>query len=479
MTLSFSTTKDIVPIDSLPLLNLSDCTRERVLEYFENSWQLSEVLFSALSTEQSFYYVPYHRLRHPLIFYYGHSAVLYVNKFKLAGLIKEGINPSFEEIFATGVDEMSWDDMSKNDRPWPKLSEVKAYRKSVYQLVQNIIQNHSGFEQLPITKDNPCWAVLMGFEHERIHIETSSVLMRELPSNLLNKPEQWPHYFPLVETGITQPQQGVHYCANRMIYVSPDNVKLGKPDDWPTYGWDNEYGQSNVAVASFQASEFLISNGEFLEFVKANGYEIKQYWSEEGWRWRNFRKIIQPTFWVKSHGGYKLRICFEEVAMQWNWPVNVNYHEAYAYCTWRSEHEKQSIPYRLISEAEHHRMRTPSKNDLIMKNNGLQMREDKININLAYGSEFAVNAGYPTESGFYDVMGNVWEWCNTHFAPLSGFKTNSLYEDFSTPCFDANHNIIMGGSFISTGDEASKWARFHFRRHFFQHAGFRIAQSSL
>ena len=31
--------------------------------------------------------LPPHGLRHPLIFYYGHSAVLYVNKLRAAGII--------------------------------------------------------------------------------------------------------------------------------------------------------------------------------------------------------------------------------------------------------------------------------------------------------------------------------------------------------------------------------------------------------
>ncbi len=35
----------------------------------------------------------------------------------------------------------------------------------------------------------------------------------------------------------------------------------------------------------------------------------------------------------------------------------------------------------------------------------------------------------------------------------------------------------MGGSWISTGDEASRFARYMFRRHFLQHCGFRIARS--
>ena len=51
---------------------------------------------------------------------------------------------------------------------------------------------------------------------------------------------------------------------------------------------------------------------------------------------------------------------------------------------------------------------------------------------------------------------------------------NIFIQDFSTPCFDGQHNIIMGGSFISTGNEASVFARFHFRPHFYQHVGFRL-----
>ena len=45
------------------------------------------------------------------------------------------------------------------------------------------------------------------------------------------------------------------------------------------------------------------------------------------------------------------------------------------------------------------------------------------------------------------------------------------------PCYDGEHQIILGGSFVSTGDEASIWARFHFRPHFTQFAGFRIVRS--
>ena len=37
--------------------------------------------------------------------------------------------------------------------------------------------------------------------------------------------------------------------------------------------------------------------------------------------------------------------------------------------------------------------------------------------------------------------------------------------------------MIVGGSFMSTGDQASVFARFHFRPHFLQHSGFRLVHS--
>jgi hypothetical protein len=64
----------------------------------------------------------------------------------------------------------------------------------------------------------------------------------------------------------------------------------------------------------------------------------------------------------------------------------------------------------------------------------------------------------------------------SYFSALPGFEVHPFYEDFSTPCFDGLHHVIMGGSFMSTGNEASIYSRFHFRPHFFQHASFRVVE---
>lgn len=80
-------------------------------------------------------------------------------------------------------------------------------------------------------------------------------------------------------------------------------------------------------------------------------------------------------------------------------------------------------------------------------------------------------------AGLGDVLGNVWQWTETPIAGFPGFCVHPLYDDFSTPTFDGKHNLIKGGSWISTGNEATRHSRYAFRRHFFQHAGFRCVDS--
>mmetsp|Transcript_26503 Transcript_26503/g.55811 ORF Transcript_26503/g.55811 Transcript_26503/m.55811 type:complete len:417 (+) Transcript_26503:309-1559(+) len=104
--------------------------------------------------------------------------------------------------------------------------------------------------------------------------------------------------------------------------------------------------------------------------------------------------------------------------------------------------------------------------------------ETGANLNMAYSSHNPVDFFPPSHTGHRDTVGNAWEWTEDHFNPLKNFEVHHVYDDFSTPCFDGKHSMIVGGSFMSTGDEASVFARFHFRPHFLQHSGFRLVASN-
>lgn len=474
-------------IGSLPLLNLASCTREQVLDYFTNGWALTEALFSALQGEEAFMRPPYHHLRHPMIFYFAHPACLYINKLRVARLLDEPINADFERIFETGVDEMSWDDMSKNEMTWPSVHEVNDYRRRAFHTVKSIILSHPDLDQhrRPINWDHPLWALFMAMEHERIHLETSSVLIREIPLSLLRRPDAWPALHPSAFAS----RDGLRHVPAAMVEAKGGDIRIGKAMDWPSYGWDNEYGTRRAFVRPFQISKHMVTNAEFLEFVRDGGYQEQRYWTEIGWRWRTFRNVKWPTFWIADGPAgvhsYKLRTLFEVVDFPHSWPVCVNFHEAKAFLAWRGA--KDGKPYRLPTEAEHVWLRNPATRtnapetatDPVMSHGSDGFAKQRVaNANLAFGSESPVDWAAPDQFGIHDLTGNVWDWCEDDFHALDQFRVHPYYDDFSTPCFDGEHSMILGGSFASTGDEASIWARFHFRPHFFQHAGFHIVEPS-
>lgn len=430
--------------------------RGEILRYFKDTYSLDEHLFEVFEDTSGMYRTA-DPLRHPLIFYYGHTAAFYINKLIISKIIETRINPRFESVFAIGVDEMSWDDLNQSNYQWPTIAEIWEYRRLVFETVIKVIETMP--VKLPVSWEDPMWIILMAIEHSRIHIETSSVLIRQLPLEYLRPIPGW-------KTGdVSAPAP-----QNRLLAVSGQTVCLGKSLNDPYYGWDNEYGSHEAVVEDFEASSYLCSNGEFLEFILDGGYQDQNFWTDEGWKWKTYKKAEYPLFWMKDGDHFKLRLVFQLVEMPWSWPVEVNYLEAKAFCNWKAL--KTGLPVRLMTEEEWFILRDQAAvPDLPVC--------DKApgNINLEhFQSPCPVNQFAFGE--FYDIIGNVWQWTETPISGFEGFRIHPSYDDFSTPTFDLRHNLIKGGSWISTGNEALKSARYAFRRHFYQHAGFRYVSSN-
>lgn len=432
--------------------------REEIRQYFHQTFSLYERLFDCLASEDA-YYTKATPLRHPLIFYYGHTAVFFINKLHVAKLIPERLDPRIESMLAIGVDEMSWDDLDETHYDWPTPAEVKEYRDKTRVVVDELISSAS--LTLPIGWDDPLWIVMMGIEHERIHLETSSVLIRQLPLDLVRTS-------PLFEDCV----EASGAPTNSLLPVVGQRIEQGKGRSHFLYGWDNEYGHLETPVADFNASKFLVSNGEFLKFVEAGGYATRDYWDDEGWGWLQHSQAAHPTFWIADGDSYRYRTMTAEREMPWNWPVDVNALEAAAFCRWHSRQTGKQI--RLPTEAEWLCLRREIASDQP------NWRKAPGNINLEHGASACPVDRFGTRCAngaeFFDIIGNVWQWTQTPIDGFPGFEVHEVYDDFSTPTFDGQHNLIKGGSYFSTGNSALKDSRYAFRRHFFQHAGFRYVE---
>ena len=432
-----------------------DEKRAQIKEYFLQTYELDEKLFDLLKNKKCLYEQP-NKLRHPLIFYYGHTATFFINKLNVSNIIKTRVNKTYESIFAIGVDEMSWDDLNSENYSWPTYEQTKAYRDEVKEIILNLIDTMNF--TMPINWESPMWIILMGIEHENIHIETSSVLLRELGIEFLKEEE----IFPYNNEGSST------YPINELIEVKGGEVILEKDYENPIfYGWDNEFCFHKSYVNDFKASKYLVSNGEFLEFVKEGGYTKLHYFSKDGLKWLDFSQACMPTFWLKKDEHYYLREINRIVPLPLNYPVDINVYEAEAFCKYKSE--KLGFEVRLPSEDEYYRL-----NDYVNAQN------QSANIGFKNFNQTPVDKyGFGKDNQeFFDVVGNVWQWSITPTYPFDGFKTHPAYDDFTTPTFDDRHALMKGGSFISLGNEVLRSARYAFRKHFFQHAGFRYVASN-
>lgn len=82
--------------------------RREIRKAFEESYDIYEHLFDMVENEG--YFMRADPLRHPLIFYHGHTAAFYINKLISCRVLRntERIDSEIESLVAIGVDEMSW-----------------------------------------------------------------------------------------------------------------------------------------------------------------------------------------------------------------------------------------------------------------------------------------------------------------------------------------------------------------------------------
>lgn len=416
-------------------LKLDSVKTTELKAYFQSAWFLYEWLFSGLAQESSeANSIQPNPFRNQLVFYYGHTAAFYANRLQKAGLLTESIAP-WDESMTTGVWPKSAGDISVQS--WPSFQELKIYRQTVYDKIITLLD----CADIPecIDENSPWWALVMGIEHDYIHFQTSIPLIRRAPLEILNPPENW------------------KVCSDHMPKVVQETpwlsfeggeIAIGRSQgENQFYGWDNEYGCKQVEVQPFQIQQCPVTNREFLQFVEAGGYEDKSWWSTpEVDVWFETLNPQHPEPWVKSENGdYQYRAPFEMLPMQWDWPVEVNKHEAAAYAKWAGA--------RLITESEYHYLlqeEYPTRECLL---------EDLTNknVNMKYGSPVPVGKLVAENSKTQvDIFGNVCFWANESFQALNedSFNAHDFYPDFSIPWFRGDHTVLLGANYTSLGHTA-------------------------
>src|SRR6185436_2130843 len=73
------------------------------------------------------------------------------------------------------------------------------------------------------------------------------------------------------------------------------------------FGFDNEKPAHQVYLQDYALDRALVSNGDFLEFIRDHGYQNFRWWFSEGWEVVNREKWLAPLYWELHDGEWMIR----------------------------------------------------------------------------------------------------------------------------------------------------------------------------
>ena len=374
--------------------------------------------------------------RHRLIFYLGHLEAFDFNL--LGGKLGLAANdPGLNKLFAFGIDPVDGGLPSDVPGDWPAIAEVENYNRQIRRQLDRALGDPYALHAADAEYGDALLHVAI--EHRLMHAETLAYLLHNLPVDRKTR-----HAGP-AHDATPAPQQ-------RQVTVPEGVATLGQPrrDISTSFGWDNEFETEQHSVPSFSIDVFPVTNGEYLNFVQAGGYENAKYWRPEDWEWKRRQRLEHPWFWSRQSSApaadpetkWEYRGMFGTLPLPPAWPVYVSYAEASAFARWAGRH--------LPSEAQWHRAAygSPDGGERAFPWGEAMPSAAHGNFHHESWEPTRVDAHPRGASAFgvFDLLGNGWEWTSTAFGALSGFEPFPFYKGYSADFFDGKHFVLKGGS---------------------------------
>ena len=228
------------------------------------------------------------------------------------------------------------------------------------------------------------------------------------------------------------------------VDVPGGRFRLGAAPD-NGFAFDNEKWAHEVEVAPFRIARAPVTNEAFAAFVADGGYGRRGWWSEAGWAWREDAGAGHPLYWRDEGGGRFAERRFDQVRpLAPHQPImNVNWHEASAWCRWAGRRLPNEAEWEFAAAA------TPNggKRDLPWGAAPFVLQHANLDGRRLGPVDVAACAEGDSAWGCRQMIGNVWEWTASDFLPYPGFSPD-IYADYSVPAF-GRAKVLRGGAWIT------------------------------
>jgi len=319
-------------------------------------------------------------------------------------------NPQYNFLFNSYYNNLG-DRVSRIDRgnmTRPTVEQVFIYRTFVNEGMKLLFDTELSQEVLTLIE--------LGLNHEQQHQE---LLLTDIKYVLGHNP-----LFPKFtegknlidqynqETGFVKLEEGIYKIGNKR----------------ESFCFDNELGRHQTFIQNCEISRSLVTNGEYIDFIEANGYSDFNLWLDEGWAWLQENDISAPLYWEKKDGKWFQYAFngFQEVDVN-AILCHVSFYEANAYASWKG-------------------MRLPTEMEW-------ETAADQLN------------------------WGNRWEWTNSAYLPYPGFKIKEGAVGEYNGKFMVNQMVLRGGSSATSENHSRKTYRNFFHPQYqWQFSGIRLAK---
>ncbi len=327
--------------------------------------------------------------------------------------------------------------------PLPSLASTLDYQDRVLERVIDRLERRPDDEWL-------VYLVRLALFHEDMHAEAFHYTRQTLE---------------YTEPRLEQPASGSHARAPEGdAEIEGGAFALGAPRN-SGFVFDNEKWAHEVTLKPFAIARAPVTNAEFLEFVGAGGYAVREFWLPDGWTWRARRQAIAPAYWVEQDGEWLERRFDRLAPLQPDLPVmHVSWHEADAYCRFARR--------RLPAEAEWECAAAAGAEKRCYPWGEEPASPARANLHGTGRAPVGAFAAGDSASGCRQMLGNVWEWTASTFDPYPGF-VHDPYREYSEPWF-GTHKVLRGGSFSTPARLIrNTWRNFYTPDRYDVFAGFR------
>ena len=288
----------------------------------------------------------------------------------------------------------------------PSLDTVRSYREHIDLGVERLLR-------LRLTAEDEVRALVeLGCHHEQQHQE---LLLTDILHLFAQNPLR-PVFRPPQPLAVGTPS----YRASAYIDFEGGVIEIGHPG--PGFAFDCEGPRHRAILDPYRLADRLVTNREWLEFMRDGGYQEPLLWHSEGWERVRANGWEAPLYWEKRDETYWSMTLRGAQPVDWDAPVtHVSFFEASAFARWAGK--------RLPTEVEWEAAAASVSEDGNFADCG-RLRPMPA----------------PETQGLRQMFGDVWEWTHSAFLPYPRFRAAAGAIGEYNGKFMSGQYVLRGGS---------------------------------